>query len=114
MEHSNKNMPHKYSDHEDEIDLVALAKTLWEGRKKIIQTTDDLLLTPYGDLVPGQIGDTYENKEEYIDIVEKIIFDKEFKKIIRKKIKQNENLLYKNKNAILALENFFQNIKDVK
>ena len=53
-------------------------------------------------------------EEEYIDVVEKIIFDKEFKKFIRKKIKQNENLLYKNKNAILALEIFFQNIKDVK
>ena len=39
MEHSNKNMPHKYSDHEDEIDLVALAKTLWESRKNVIKTT---------------------------------------------------------------------------
>ena len=26
-------------DHEDEIDLIALAKTLWEGRKTVIRTT---------------------------------------------------------------------------
>lgn len=39
MEHSNKNMPHKYSDHEDEINLIALAKTLWEERKSITKIT---------------------------------------------------------------------------
>ena len=39
MEQSNKNMPHKYSNNEDEIDLIPMAKTLWEGRKKIIKTT---------------------------------------------------------------------------
>ena len=39
MEHKNKNMPHKYSDHEDEIDLIALAKTLWEGRKVVVKIT---------------------------------------------------------------------------
>ena len=39
MEHSNKDMPHKYSDHEDEINLIALAKTLWESRKNIIKIT---------------------------------------------------------------------------
>ena len=36
MEHKNKNMPQQYSNREDEIDLVALAKTLWEGRKKLL------------------------------------------------------------------------------
>ena len=39
MKHSNKNMPRKYSDHEDEIDLIALAKTLWEGRKEVAKVT---------------------------------------------------------------------------
>lgn len=39
MKHSNKNIPQQYSDHEDEIDLIALAKTLWEGRKEIVKTT---------------------------------------------------------------------------
>ena len=32
-------MPQQYSDHEDEIDLIALAKTLWEGRKKVVKVT---------------------------------------------------------------------------
>ena len=39
MEHTNKNMPQQYSDHEDEIDLIALAKTLWEGRKEVAKIT---------------------------------------------------------------------------
>ena len=39
MEHKNKNMPQKYSDHEDEIDLFALAKTLWAGRKEVVKIT---------------------------------------------------------------------------
>ena len=39
MEHKNKNMPQQYSDHEDEIDLIALAKTLWEGRKEVVKIT---------------------------------------------------------------------------
>jgi len=39
MEHKNKSMPQQYSDYEDEIDLVALVKTLWAGRKKIVKTT---------------------------------------------------------------------------
>ena len=34
MEHSNKDMPQQYSDHEDEINLIALAKTLWGVTKK--------------------------------------------------------------------------------
>ena len=39
MEHTNKNMPQQYSDHEDEIDLIALAKTLWGGRKEVVKIT---------------------------------------------------------------------------
>jgi len=39
MKHSNKNMPQQYSDHEDEIDLIALAKTLWAGRKEVVKIT---------------------------------------------------------------------------
>ena len=39
MEHKNKNMPQQYSDHEDEIDLIALAKTLWSGRKEVVKIT---------------------------------------------------------------------------
>ena len=54
------------------------------------------------------------SEEEYINLVEKVILDQEFKKTIRKKIKHNENLLYRNKDAILALEDFFQNIGNVK
>ena len=39
MEHTNKNMPQKYSNHENEIDLVALAKILWERRKEVVKIT---------------------------------------------------------------------------
>ena len=39
MEHKNKNMPQQYLDHEDQIDLIALAKTLWGGRKEVVKTT---------------------------------------------------------------------------
>ena len=39
MENTNKNKPEKYSNHEDEIDLIALAKTLWEGRKEVLKIT---------------------------------------------------------------------------
>ena len=39
MKHSNKNMPQQYSDHEDEIDLISLAKTLWVGRKEVVKVT---------------------------------------------------------------------------
>tara|TARA_B100001093_G_scaffold336487_1_gene321359 strand:- start:26742 stop:27860 length:1119 start_codon:yes stop_codon:yes gene_type:complete len=37
MENTNKNMPQKYSNHENEIDLVALAKILWEGRNEVVK-----------------------------------------------------------------------------
>ena len=39
MKHSNKNIPQQYSDYEDEIDLIALAKTLWAGRKEVVKIT---------------------------------------------------------------------------
>ena len=39
MENKNKNMPQRYSDQEDEIDFVELAKTLWKGRKEVVRTT---------------------------------------------------------------------------
>ena len=38
MENNNINPPNP-SPEEDEIDLIALAKTLWNGRKKVIKTT---------------------------------------------------------------------------
>lgn len=34
-----KNKPQQYSDYEDEIDLVALAKTLWRGRNEVVKIT---------------------------------------------------------------------------
>ena len=37
MEHKNKNLPQQHSNHEDEIDLLALAKTLWGGRKEVVK-----------------------------------------------------------------------------
>ncbi|MDG2164402.1 MAG: Wzz/FepE/Etk N-terminal domain-containing protein [Flavobacteriales bacterium] len=46
MKHANKNTPQQYFDHEDEIDLVATAKTLWEGRKEIIKIT--LIFSGFG------------------------------------------------------------------
>ena len=39
MEHKNKNMPQQYLDNEDQIDLLALAKTLWGGRKEVVKIT---------------------------------------------------------------------------
>tara|TARA_B110000444_G_scaffold176984_1_gene165621 strand:+ start:580 stop:1698 length:1119 start_codon:yes stop_codon:yes gene_type:complete len=39
MEKTNKKMSNKYSNHEDEIDLIALTKNLWEGRKVVFKTT---------------------------------------------------------------------------
>ena len=39
MKHSNKNMPQQYSDQEEEIDLIMLAKTLWVGRIGVVKTT---------------------------------------------------------------------------
>ena len=39
MTHSNKNILQQYSDHEDEIDLIALVKILWVGRKEFIKIT---------------------------------------------------------------------------
>ena len=39
MEHENKNMPQQYIDHEDQIDLIVLAKTLWDGRKDVVKIT---------------------------------------------------------------------------
>ena len=49
-----------------------------------------------------------ETETEYIDLVEKLILDQELLYSIKSKIKQNENYLYRNKNAIRALENFFE------
>ena len=39
MENTNKNKPQKYSNHENEIDLIALAKTLLGGRKEVVKIT---------------------------------------------------------------------------
>lgn len=39
MEYKNKNQPQQYSNHEDEIDFIALTKTIWEGRKEIVKMT---------------------------------------------------------------------------
>lgn len=39
MELKNKNMPQQYLDHEDQINLIALAKTLWDGRKEVLKIT---------------------------------------------------------------------------
>ena len=51
-----------------------------------------------------------KNEEEYIDLVEKLICDQEFRSNIKLKIKENENYLYRNKKPIRALEDFFQSI----
>jgi len=49
-------------------------------------------------------------ENDYIDLVEKIILDDEFRKNLKSKIKSNENYLYKNKKPIRALENFFERV----
>ena len=51
-------------------------------------------------------------EEEYIDLIEKITLDEEFRKNIRLKIKDKEKLLYKNENSIRALEDFFESVGD--
>ena len=49
-------------------------------------------------------------ESDYIDLVEKIILDDEFRKNLKSKIKSNENYLYKNKEPIRALEKFFESV----
>lgn len=39
MKESNKSLPQQHLDHEDEIDLIAIAKTIFGGRKEIIKIT---------------------------------------------------------------------------
>lgn len=49
-------------------------------------------------------------EEEYIDLIVKVSLNEDFRKHIRSKIKENVKLLYKNKNSICALEDFFESI----
>ncbi len=48
-----------------------------------------------------------KTETEYIDLVEKIVLDREFLHNIKCKMKDKENYLYKDENAIRALEDFF-------
>ena len=51
-----------------------------------------------------------KTETEYIDLVEKIVLDREFLHNIKCKIKDKENYLYRNENAIRALEDFFEGV----
>ena len=51
-----------------------------------------------------------KTETEYIDLVEKIVLDREFLYNIKCKIKDKENYLYRNENAIRALEDFFEGV----
>ena len=57
MEHKNKNIPPEYSNHEDEIDLIALVKTLWLGRSVIVRST--LIFMGLGIFVALSAPDEY-------------------------------------------------------
>ena len=48
-----------------------------------------------------------KTETEYIDLVEKIVLDREFLRNIKYKIKDKEDFLYRNTNTIRALEDFF-------
>jgi len=49
-----------------------------------------------------------KSEKDYINLVEKVVLDHEFRSKIKSKICLNENLLYENMHAIRALENFFE------
>ena len=51
-----------------------------------------------------------KTETEYIDLAEKIVLDREFRHNIKCKIKDKENYLYRNENAIRALEDFFEGV----
>ena len=51
-----------------------------------------------------------KTETEYIDLVERLVLDREFLHNIKCKIKDKENYLYRNENAIRALEDFFEDV----
>ena len=51
-----------------------------------------------------------KTETEYIDLVEKLVLDRKFLHSIQCKIKDKENYLYRNENAIRALEDFFESV----
>ena len=51
-----------------------------------------------------------KTETEYIDLVERLVLDREFLHNIKCKIKDKENYLYRNENAIRALEDFFEGV----
>lgn len=51
-----------------------------------------------------------KTETEYIDLVEKLVLDRKFLHNIQCKIKDKENYLYRNENAIRALEDFFESV----
>jgi predicted O-linked N-acetylglucosamine transferase (SPINDLY family) len=51
-----------------------------------------------------------KTETEYIELVEKLVLDREFLVYIKCKIKDKENYLYRNENAIRALEDFFEGV----
>ena len=53
------------------------------------------------------------SEEEYIALIEKITLDTDFQKKIRIKIRDNEHLLYRNINAVRALEDFFTEVGEI-
>ena len=51
-----------------------------------------------------------KTEKEYIDLIEKIITDRSFFYQIKCRIKDQENVLYRNEDAVRALEEFFENV----
>ena len=51
-----------------------------------------------------------KTETEYIDLVERFILDREFRLKIRRKIKDNENCVYRNEAPIRVLEIFFEDV----
>jgi tetratricopeptide (TPR) repeat protein len=51
-----------------------------------------------------------KTETEYIDLVERIVLDREFLHDIKCKIKDKENVLYRNEDAIRSLEDFFEGV----
>jgi predicted O-linked N-acetylglucosamine transferase (SPINDLY family) len=49
-----------------------------------------------------------KSEHDYINLVEKVVLDQEFRSKIKSKICLNENLLYKDMRTIKALEDFFE------
>jgi protein O-GlcNAc transferase len=52
-----------------------------------------------------------QNKEQYIDLVEKLVQDHQYNESVRVKIRENINKIYRDKAAIKGFENFIKSVK---